>query len=158
MLCRSDTCGFPFNYHNCLYNPPGPPKYYIDVPGVMGNEMPGPISWYLSTLLGNWWYLSQRTTYLTHWGWEKMAAILWMTFSNALFWMKMYEFQLRVHLIVFLWVEFIIFQHWLGQSIGPDEATNYYLKRWWLVYWHIYASLGLSQLNTASSRCHANWC
>ena len=32
---------------------------------------------------------------LTHWGWDKRAAIFQNTFSNAFSWMKMYEFRLR---------------------------------------------------------------
>ena len=31
------------------------------------------------------------------WGWDKMAAIFQMTFSNAFSWMKIYEFRLKVH-------------------------------------------------------------
>ena len=34
---------------------------------------------------------------LTHWGWEKMAAIFQMIFSSALSWMKMYKVWLRFH-------------------------------------------------------------
>ena len=34
-------------------------------------------------------------TTLTHWGWDKMANILQMTFSNAFSWMKMYKFRFR---------------------------------------------------------------
>ena len=34
---------------------------------------------------------------LTHWGWDKMAAISQTTFSIAFSWMKWYEFRLRFH-------------------------------------------------------------
>ena len=51
-------------------------------------------------------------TRLTHWGRDKMDAILQTTFSNALSWMKMYEFRLGFHWSLFLTFELTIFQHW----------------------------------------------
>ena len=35
-----------------------------------------------------------------------------------------------------------LFSWWLG----ADQATSHYLNQWWLVYWRIYASLGLNEL------------
>ena len=43
--------------------------------------------------------------------------------------------------------------------LGADQATSHYLNQWWLIYWRIYASLGLNelkwtyQLNTRSQIC-----
>ena len=37
-------------------------------------------------------YSSHEKEWLTHWGWEKMAAIFQTTFSNALAWMKIIVF------------------------------------------------------------------
>ena len=34
---------------------------------------------------------------LTHWGWDKMAAIFQTTFLNRFSWMKIYEFRLKFH-------------------------------------------------------------
>ena len=34
---------------------------------------------------------------LTHWGWDKMAAISQMTFSSAFPWMKTFELQIKFH-------------------------------------------------------------
>ena len=34
---------------------------------------------------------------LTHWGWDKMAAISQTTFSSTFSWMKMFEFRLKFH-------------------------------------------------------------
>ena len=31
--------------------------------------------------------------------------------------------------------------------LGAVQATSHYLNQWWLVYWRIYASLGLNELN-----------
>ena len=39
---------------------------------------------------------------LTHWCWDKMAAISQMIVSNAFPWMKMLEFRLRFHWNLFL--------------------------------------------------------
>ena len=48
---------------------------------------------------------------------------------------------------MFLRFELTIFQHWFRQWLGTDQATKHYLNQWWLVYWCIYASLGLNELN-----------
>ena len=49
---------------------------------------------------------------LTHWGWDKMAAIFQTAFSNAFSLLKIYKFPLRFHWNVFPRVQLIIFQHW----------------------------------------------
>ena len=48
---------------------------------------------------------------LTHWGRDKMPAILQTTFSTAFSWMKMYEFRLRFHCSLFLRIQLTISQH-----------------------------------------------
>ena len=83
---------------------------------------------------------------LTHWGRDKMAAVSQTTLSNAFSWMKMLEFRLRFHWRLFLRVQLTIFQHWFRQWLGAGQATSHYLNQWWLVYWRIYASLGLNEL------------
>ena len=79
---------------------------------------------------------------LTHWGWDKMAAISQMTFSNAFSLMKMYEFRLRFHWSLFLRFELTIIQQWLVTCSAP----SHYLNQCCLVYWRIYASLGFNEL------------
>ena len=49
---------------------------------------------------------------LTHWGRDKIDAVLQTTFSNAISWMKMLEFWLKFHWSLFLKVQLTIFQHW----------------------------------------------
>ena len=49
---------------------------------------------------------------LTHWGWDRMATIFQMTFSNAFSWMKIFKFWLRFHWSLFPRVQLTIFQHW----------------------------------------------
>ena len=59
---------------------------------------------------------------------------------------KMYEFRLRIHWNLFLRFQLTIFQYWFRNWLGADQATSHYLNQWWLVYWRIYASLGLNEL------------
>ena len=48
---------------------------------------------------------------ITHWGWDKMAAIVQKTFSNALSWIKMNELRLKFHWFFFQRVQLVISQH-----------------------------------------------
>ena len=41
-------------------------------------------------------------------------------------------------------VKWTIFQHWIKQWHGTDQATSHYLNQWWEVYWRIYGSLGFN--------------
>ena len=83
---------------------------------------------------------------LTHFGRDKMASISQTMFSNAFSWMKMCEFCLRLQWNLFPRVQSSIFHHLIRQWLGADQATNHYMNHWWLVYWPIYASLGLNEL------------
>ena len=56
----------------------------------------GPVQWRIYAALGG--------DDLTHWGWDKMAAILHMTFSSAFPWMKLFEFWIKSHWNMFLCV------------------------------------------------------
>ena len=58
---------------------------------------------------------------LTQWGWEKMAAILQMTFWSVFSRMKMYEFRFKFHWSV---------QH---SSIGSDNGLA--PTRWQAIIW-----------------------
>ena len=78
---------------------------------------------------------------------RQMDAISQTTFSNAFSWMKMFEFRLKFHWSLFLRFQLTIFQHWFRYWLGAVQATSHYLNQWWLVYWRIYASLGLNELN-----------
>ena len=83
---------------------------------------------------------------LTHWGRDKMAAIFQTTFPNAFSWMKMFKFRLRFHWSLFPRVQLTVFQHWFRKWLGAGQATSHYLDQWWLIYWRMYASLGLIEL------------
>ena len=55
--------------------------------------------------------LTTRGNYLTHWNWDKMAAISRTIFSSTFYWIKLYEFRFRFHCWLFLKFEFTIFLH-----------------------------------------------
>ena len=50
------------------------------------------------------------------------------------------------HRRLFPKIKFTIFQHLFRQWLGAGQATSHYLNQWWLVYWRIYSSPGLSDL------------
>ena len=64
------------------------------------------------THYGWWHYISLCLYKLTHWGRDKMDAILQTTFSSAFSWMKMFEFRLKFHWSLFLRLQLTIFHHW----------------------------------------------
>ena len=82
---------------------------------------------------------------LTHCGQDKMDAISQTSFSTAFSWMKMFEFRLKFHWSLFPRIQLTIFQHWFRKWLGAAQATSHYLNQWWLIYWRIYASLGLNE-------------
>ena len=89
---------------------------------------------------------SVATIHSTHWGRDQMDDISQTTFSNAFSWMKMSEFRLKFCWSLYLMVKSTIPQHWLRYWLGADQATSHHLNQWCLVYWRIYASLGLNEL------------
>ena len=60
--------------------------------------------------------------------------------------MKLFEFWLKFEWSLFLRVQLTIFQLWFRLWLDAVQATSHYLNQWWLVYWCIYASLGLDEL------------
>ena len=60
------------------------------------------------------------------------------TFSNAFYWMEIFEFWIKFHWTLFLGFQLTIFKHWFSQYRGAGQATNHYLNQWWLVYRRIY--------------------
>ena len=67
---------------------------------------------------------------LSHWGWDKMAAILQNTFSNAFSWMKII-FWFKFHWDLFLRVKLTIIQHWFRLWLGTEQPTSHYLNQLW---------------------------
>ena len=80
------------------------------------------------TFFSHWKFIVQC---LTHWGRDKMDAILQTTFSNAFSWMKMHEFRLR-----FLWSLFLSF---LVSLLTHICITRPQWVNW--VIWNIISSL-----------------
>ena len=62
---------------------------------------------------------------------NKMVAISQTIFSDAFSWMKIFIFWVQFHLILFLWVQLTITQHWFRQWLGAEYATSHYLNQWW---------------------------
>ena len=61
---------------------------------------------------------------------DKMAAILQMTFSNELSWMKSILFWFDFHWSLFPSVQ-LISQHWFRWWLGTVQVTSHYLYQWW---------------------------
>ena len=90
---------------------------------------------------------------LTHWDRNKMAAFFQTIFLNAFSAIKSFEFRLSVHWKLFPGVQLTLFQHCFRWWLGAGQATSHYLKQWWLVYWRIYASIGLNELTDTLIFC-----
>ena len=73
---------------------------------------------------------------LKHWGRDKMATIFQTTFSNAFSWVKMHQFWLRFHLILFPRIQLTIFQHCCQPGNKPLSEpmfvsfTDTYMRYW----------------------------
>ena len=85
---------------------------------------------------------------LIHWGWDKMADYSQTTFSNAFSWMKIYEFRLIFHWILFLRVKLTIFQH-LVQIMAWCRSGGKPLSESMIVclLTHICVLISLNELN-----------
>ena len=71
-------------------------------------------TWCIHPTTCHWgWDMGCVLWVLTHWGRDKMAAIVQTTFSNGFSWMKMYEFRLTFLWSLFPRVQLTIFQQWL---------------------------------------------
>ena len=71
------------------------------------------------------------TSFLAHWGRDKLAAVFQTKFSKAFSWMKIYELLLRFDWNLFLRFELTVVQHWFIYWFGAEQATSLYLKQWW---------------------------
>ena len=95
---------------------------------------------------------------LTHWGRNKIAAILQTfkcIFLNGNVWIA---FNISLTFVPKVPIDHIAA---LAQiMLGADQATSQYLNKWCLVYWRIYGSLNLNELNPAralwTSNCRKN--
>ena len=91
----------------------------------------------------------QFLSLLTRWGRDKMDVIL----SDDIFkWIFLNE---NVWILIKISLKFVFKGPInnipaLVQIMGwRQQATSHYLNQWWLVYWRIYASLGLNELMIA---------
>ena len=112
------------NSANPLLSPQGVPGFnFALVAGTGNRKWPGLINASPCGL--------EVTHGVTHGGRDKIDAILQTTFSNAISWMKMFEFRLKFHWSLFLKVQLTIFQHWFRLWLDAEQATSHYLNQWW---------------------------
>ena len=54
-------------------------------------------------------------------------------------------------------LQLTIFQHWFRQWLGAGQVTSDCPNQWWLIYWCIYAWLGLNELThwVLNKKCSA---
>ena len=69
--------------------------------------------------------------FLTKWGRDKMNVISQTIFSSTFTSMKMLEFRLKFHWSFFRRVQITIFQHWVREWLGADQAISHCLNQWW---------------------------
>ena len=73
---------------------------------------------------------------------------------KCIFWNENVEFRLKFHWSLFLTFQSTIFQHCFRYWPSAVQATSLYQNQWWLIYWCIYASFGLSELKYGVSNKH----
>ena len=86
----------------------------------------------------------------THWGRDKMTAILHTTFSNAFSWMKLFAFRLKFHWSLFPRVLWTRYQNWFRLWPNRREAIIWINAD--LCCPRIYTSLGLHELPMQDKR------
>ena len=99
-------------------------------------------------VVSQWNSCCQRLSDLAHWGWDKMAANLQTTFSNAFSWMKTDQFQMKYILYAMVTfpnlqlsrVLFHVFEHIVdnsGLSYGVSESILFYVLGgvWYVHKW-----------------------
>ena len=64
---------------------------------------------------------------------------------NCIFFNKKVWISIKIHWSLLPRVKLTIFQHWFRWWLGASQATSHFLNQWWLIYWCIYASLGLNE-------------
>ena len=78
---------------------------------------------------------------LTYWSWDKMAALLQTTFSNAFSGMKMYEFRLQFHWSLFLRGPIKNSRIWSYDGLALTMRQAIVLTNDGIVYWRIFLNV-----------------
>ena len=91
----------------------------------------------------------------THWGWHKLIDVFQTIFSTAFSWKKIYVFGLRFHWILLLRSQLTISQHWLDNGLAPKKRPAIIWTNGGIVYWRIFALLGLKELTHHFAHVHA---
>ena len=82
---------------------------------------------------------------ITHWG-RVNVVIFQIKFSMHFLEWKLW-ISLKISPKFFLRFQYTILQSLFRWWLGTDQSTSHYLNQWWTVYWRIYASHGLNDLN-----------
>ena len=65
--------------------------------------------------------------------------------------------SLKISLIFVLRLKLPILQHRFRSWLGTDQATSHYLNQFWLVYWCMYVSFSLNELNKSYLILKLKW-
>ena len=84
--------------------------------------------------------------HLTHWGRDEVDNISKTTLSNVFPSMNKFEFRIKISLTLVPKGPICNIPVMVQIMAWRRQATGHYLNQWWLVYWRIYASLGLNEL------------
>ena len=113
-----------------------------------------------SHYLNQWWLNISEILWHSHqghitgntWGRDQVSPIF-QIISNVFSCLIMYKFWWRFHLNLFRRVQLTMFQHWFRLWLVAGQATSHYQSQCWLVYWGIYAPLGLNKLRDLALIC-----
>ena len=75
--------------------------------------------------------------WLTHWGWDKLAAVFQTIFSNEVSWTKTYQFCLRINNIPAL-VQIMAWTHSGDKPSSESIVASLLTRLWFTVSFHIY--------------------
>ena len=106
---------------------------------------------------------------MRHWGRDELISswihkvVTWIHWGQRNDRQFLDDFYKCIFLNENMWISihWSLFQFTIS-SIGSDDglapvrrqATSHYLNQWWLVYWRIYASLGLNELTYTQRKYH----
>ena len=100
---------------------------------------------YLISNVPSFMSIQQVSLGLTHWGQDEMAAMLQVTFSNALLWIKTFDFQIKLHWNMFFVSNRQLVTIGLGNDLAPNRPHAITSTNDDPVHWCIYESLGLNK-------------
>ena len=81
-------------------------------------------------------YKASELHEFTHWGWDNLATIFKMTFSNYFFAWNFFLFLMKTHLNLFPMVQLTKEkQQWFRWWLSTQHASSHYLNQWKAIIW-----------------------